>query len=71
MIEDDTIRILKRIPFLEMMELYRSKDKPLKGRSWDDWFHEYNWTWEEFKHHWKDWNNGSGTYSDYELSKMK
>ena len=69
MTEDDTIRVLKRISFYDMMKLYRTRPHPLKGPSWNDWFVEFGWTWDEFAKHWKEWNGGFGTYSDFENSK--
>ena len=72
MTEDDTFRVLAhRIPFYEMMKLYRtSKDvTPKDAGEWDQWFKQYGWNWKEFSAQWRQWNGGQGTYSDFELTK--
>ena len=73
MTEDDTFRVLKRISFYEMMKLYRGGTGPKwpnnKGNEWDLFMLKYGWTWEEFTKHWREWNGGIGTYSDYEKNK--
>lgn len=75
MTEDDTFRILaNRIPFYEMMKLYRYGAGPKypnnQNGEWNTFFQKYGWTWLEFTKHWKDWNGGQSTYSDYEKSKQ-
>ena len=74
MTEDDTFRVLaKRIPFYEMMKIYRSGVGPQWPRNardeWEVFMAEYGWTWSEFVKHWEEWNGGAGTYSDFEKSK--
>lgn len=72
MTEDDTFRVLAhRIPFYEMMKLYRSgagPRPPAKYGDWDAYLAKYGWTWPEFRVHWHEWNGGIGTYSEYEES---
>lgn len=68
MTEDDTFRVLaRRIPFYEMMKMYRTGAG--RGR-YDEWFAEYGWNWNEFSKEWRNWNGGVGTYSDFEKSKQ-
>lgn len=72
--EDDTFRVLaNRIPFYDMMKLYRSGVGPKwpnnRGDEWKVFFAKYGWTWSEFTKHWKEWNGGTGTYSDFEKRK--
>jgi len=74
MTEDDTFRVLaRRIPFYDMMKLYRSGIGPTwpnnQDGEWEIFFDKYGWNWEEFSKEWKDWNGGVGTYSDFEKSK--
>lgn len=71
MTEDDTFRILaNRIPFYDMMKLYRSGKGPKypnnRQDEWEKFFAQYGWNWKEFKTEWKAWNGGTGTYSEYE-----
>ena len=71
--EEDTIRILTRIPFYDMMKLYRSGAGPKYPHNamgdWPAFLATYGWTWKEFSKAWKEWNGGTGTYSDFEKSK--
>jgi hypothetical protein len=74
MTEEDTIRILRdRIPFYEMMKIYRSGIGPKYPRNsqaqWEEFFSKYGWNWAEFKTEWRAWNGGQDTYSDFEKSK--
>lgn len=76
MTEDDTFRVLAhRIPFYDMMKIYRSGIGPKypnnNDKKWHDFLAQYGWTWKEFVKEWVEWNGGSGTYSEYEQSKMK
>jgi hypothetical protein len=76
MTEDDTFRVLaERIPFYEMMKIYRSGKGPKypnnQSEQWSAFLARYGWTWKEFSKQWKEWNGGQGTYSDFEKSKMK
>lgn len=65
MTEEDTIRVLTRPSFYDMMKLYRTG---AGHGSYDTWFSKYGWTWDEFVKHWKEWNGGMSTYSDFEKS---
>ena len=72
--EEDTIRVLTRIPFYDMMKLYRSgagPTPPAKPGEWDTFFLKYGWTWQEFNKHWTGWNGGTGTYSDFEIEQRR
>lgn len=74
MTEDDTFRILKdRIPFYDMMKIYRSGIGPKypnnRYNEWEIFMEKYGWNWKEFSTHWREWNGGIGTYADYERSK--
>lgn len=74
MTEDDTFRVLtRRIPFYDMMKIYRSGDGPKypnnRAPQWEEFFGRYGWNWKEFSAEWKVWNGGQDTYSDFEKSK--
>jgi hypothetical protein len=75
MTEDDTFRALTRIPFFEMMKIYRSGKRPRypknRGNEWEVFFAQYGWNWKEFKTEWELWNGGTGTYSNAELEARK
>jgi len=71
--EEDTIRVLTRIPFYDMMKIYRSGKGPKYPNNshvqWEEFMLQYGWNWKEFSKEWKEWNGGTGTYSDFEKSK--
>jgi len=70
MTEDDTFRVLaNRIPFIDMMKIYRSgkgPKPPAKPGEWDAFMLKYGWKWPEFVVHWKEWNGGMSTYHESE-----
>ncbi len=74
MTEDDTFRVLAlRIPFYEMMKIYRSGIGPKYPKNyphqWEEFMGRYGWKWNEFSKEWKEWNGGNGTSSDVEKRK--
>lgn len=58
-----------------MMKIYRSGKGPKfpnnGPEAWDKFFYEYGWNWKEFSAEWKEWNGGTGTYSEFEESQRK
>ena len=72
MTEEDTIRILTRISFYDMMKIYRSGKGPVypnnTSAQWNEFMLKYGWTNSEFSKHWREWNGGTDTYSDFEKS---
>lgn len=56
MTEDDTIRVLRRISFPEMLRRYHALDDTIWNRMTDreaeEFFKEVGWTEREFRHSW-------------------